>query len=368
MRIAKVLGVLIVVAALVVGGILAVKRKKEELKRLPVPKKPRVAVEVAPVKKSCVELTEHYTGKVVPVEQAVISTKIAGFIEYLPKSEGDRVKKGEVIVKIDASQIKSKIDSIKSQILAAEEEVAVKKKTFERNEFLFKHQVISEEAFDNSKLAYQVAEAKLKSLKAELAGLIDELSYAEIRAPFSGVITKRFKQAGDFVAPGMPIIQLENPSKGYKVLVNIPEEKLPDIASQRKAYLTFQGKKLSVKVRKIYPAVAQSGLAQVELFSRRSPFNLPSGSLIGVDLVVKRACGFVLPLDSLVTGKRKGVFVVEEGKLRFVPLKVLGTSKDWFVAKGNLRAGEKVVIGDPGLLLNLYSGEPVVVYANLGSK
>ncbi|NPA39591.1 MAG: efflux RND transporter periplasmic adaptor subunit [Thermodesulfobacteria bacterium] len=358
----------IVIITLVITGIFLVKKKKQELQKIPLPEKPKVMVRVAPVKKGTLTITEHYSGIILPRDEVVISTKLSGYITYLPKSEGDKVKEGEVIVKIDDSRIRNEIDSIKAQIFAVQEEVEVKKKIMERNEFLLKHEVISQEAFDNSKLAYEMAKARLEGLKAKLSQLVNDLIYANIRAPFSGIITKKFKQKGDFVAPGMPILKVENPSKGYKIIASIPQEKLVFIHPGTEVFAVFKGEKLKLKVSKVYPSVDKSGLSQVEILCKKSPFNLPSGTIIGLDIVIKKLKGFIIPVKALIRGKVPGVFVVCNKILKFVPLKVLGINKDLFVAKGNLRVGDKVVIGDPGLLLRLYSGEKVEIFNDKGKS
>ncbi len=352
---------ILIILLLAFGGFVLFKKRAEELKRAPKPFKPPIAVTVKKVKLGTLEIKEHYTGVLLPVKEVILATKVSGWIEQIAKDVGDRFKKGDLLVKVDSRELKAKLRALKSQLFGAEEELAVKKKIFLRNEVLLKHEAISQEAFDVSKMAFELAKSKVNALKDQISALEAQLSYSTIRAPFSGIVLAKLKNTGDFVAPGMPILKVLDPSKGYKLIINLPQEKVTYLKPGKKVYVKFGEKVIIKRIFKVYPETSPSGLASIEVRFKKSPFNLPVGSTIGVDVVFKRVKGFVLPIKSLVTGKRKGVYVFENGHLKFVPVKVLGISGGLFVAKGDLKPGDEVVVGDPGLLLRLYPGEKAIL-------
>ncbi len=294
-----------------------------------------------------------------PILSAKISTRLTGFIIKLTKYEGDPVKEGELLVEIEAKELYTRLVALKSELRAAQTELLTRKSIFLRNKELLAHEAISKEAFDLSKSAYCQAKSKLEQIKQEIASLNQDLSYARLTAPFSGFVIKRFKEPGELAVPGAPLLEIENPRAGYRLLVKIPQEKAPEIFPGAKAYINLGPKRMITLVFRIHPAVGDDGLATVEIRLKKVPFGLPSGSSVGVDLVLAEPEGFIVPLKALVSGKTKGVYVVRKGRINFVPVKVLGKTKDLLVCQGEFFPEEVVVLGDPGFLLRLHPGQKV---------
>ncbi|AEH44021.1 efflux transporter, RND family, MFP subunit [Thermodesulfatator indicus DSM 15286] len=352
--------ILLVVFLLIFGAFRVVKLKKETIQSVKPPQKIPLPVEVAKVTKGTLEIREHYLGTITPVHEANIATRISGYILRITKYEGDKVKKGELLVEIEAKDIEAKLGVLKTQLASAQTELLVRKGIFERNQKLLEHEAISQEAFDLSKAAYQAALARVEQLKQEIEAAKVNLSYAFIKAPFSGVVTRRFKNPGDMATPGAPLITLEDPKAGYRLLVNIPQEKAASIVPGDRVYISLGDRQKIAAVYKVYPAVSKEALATVEIRLKKRPFSLPSGASLGVDLVLANLEGLLLPAKALVPGKSQGVYVVEKGRLKFIPVRVLGQSKGQVVASGKLNEGDQVVVGDPGLLLRLYPGQKVI--------
>ncbi|WP_022853659.1 efflux RND transporter periplasmic adaptor subunit [Thermodesulfatator atlanticus] len=353
--------IIVAVALLVFGAIRLVKSKKEVLKKAPTPQKAPLPVKTALVHYGTLEISEHYLGTILPVEEANLSTRLSGYILRVTKYEGDEVKEGELLVEIEAKALYTKLASLKAALSAAQTEYLTRKSIFERNKVLLKHEAISQEAFELSKSALANALARVKQLKQEISATEKDLSYALIKAPFNGVVTKRFKNPGDLAMPGAPLLTIENPAKGYKILVKIPQEKAASLPSKAKAYLIFGSQQKTCQVYKVYPAVGPNALALVEIRTPRRPFGLPSGAQIGTNLVFSERKGFLVPLNALVPGKTKGLFVVKEDKLVFFPVTVLAIGKDKALVTGKLGENMPVVVGDPGLLLRLKPGQKVIM-------
>ncbi|OAG28016.1 efflux RND transporter periplasmic adaptor subunit [Thermodesulfatator autotrophicus] len=352
--------ILLVVFLLIFGALRVVNLKKEALKKVKPPQKVPLSVEVARVAKGTLEVRENYLGTIIPVHQANISTRISGYILKITKYEGETVKRGELLVEIEAKDIEARLGVLKTQLASAQTELLVRKGIFERNQKLLEHEAISREAFDLSKAAYQAALSKVEQLKQEIEAAKVNLSYAVIKAPFNGVVTRRFKNPGDMATPGAPIITLEDPKAGYRLLVNIPQEKAVSITPGAKVYLVLGDRQKIARVHKVYPAVSKEALATLEIRLKDRPFSLPSGASLGVEVVLATPNGFILPVKALVPGKSPGVYVLAKNGLKFVPVKVLGQNKGLMAVSGNLKEDERVVVGDPGLLLRLYPGQKII--------
>ncbi len=356
----KPLLVLLLVLLVAIGAFRLIKSKKAALNQIPPPIRAPLPVNTAQVREGRLELREHYLGTIVPLRAAQISTRLSGYVLKITKYEGDQVKRGELLVEIDSRSLKAKLAGLKAALRAAEGELLTREAIFKRNQRLLAHEAISQEAFDLSKSAFELAQAKVVELRQEIAATQADLSYACIHAPFSGVVTKRFKNPGDLATPGAPILTLEAPGAGYRVLVKVPQERAGLFSPGQTAYLLGNGQEEKAKVFRVYPAVGAEALATVEIRIPKRPFNLPSGASVGVDLVSLAPQGFILPLKALVQGEKPAVYVVRKGRLVLIPIRLKGQSKDQIVASGALKPGERVVIGDPGLLLRLHPGQRVL--------
>ncbi len=360
MKKSQLLLTILVILALVAGAARLVKMKKAALEKTPPPPKVPLPVKTALVKKGRLEIREHYLGTIRPLRSASLSTKLTGYLLKVTKYEGDPVKKGELLVEIEAKGLLTRLATLKAELNAAQSDLLTREAILRRNQKLLAHEAISQEAFDLSKSAFELAKARVVQLRQEMAAVKADLTYARITAPFSGVVTKRFKDPGDLATPGTPILELEDPQAGYRVLVKIPQEKAGLLARGTKAYLTLGKRRQAARVFRVHPAVGEEALATAEIRLKERPFGLPSGASVGVDLVFKEPEGFVLPLKALVPGKNPAVYVVREERLVLVPVEVLGQSADQVVLKGKLVPGEPVVVGDPGLLLRLHPGQRVI--------
>ncbi len=353
--------IVLMIFLLGIGAVGLVKTKRAVLKKTPLPAKAPFPVDTVLVRQGRLELREHYLGAIEPLQRATVSTRLTGYLLRVTKYEGDPVKEGELLAEIEARDLRARLARLKAELEAAKSELFTRKAIFDRDKKLLAHEAISQEAYDLSKNALQTAASRVEQLRQEIKAIQVDLSYARILAPFPGVVTKRFKDPGDLATPGAPILSLENPEGGYRLLIKVPQERAPRFVPGTKAYLLLGQKQLITHVYRVHPAVGPRALATVEIRLQSRPFGLPSGSKIGVELVSGAPEGFVLPLKALVHGKEPAVYTVREGRLVRVPVKVLGQSRDQIVVYGDLKPGEPVVVGDPGLLLRLYPGERVLV-------
>ena len=356
------LAVVIIIAA---AAIHVVKKKKKALSQLPTPKVASLPVEVARVKVGKLLVKEHYLGRIEPLISAKISSKVSGYLLSVTKYEGDPVKKGEVLAKIDDRPIREKISSLKAQIDAAKTAFLTKKHIFERDRILYKNKAISKEAFEISETNFKEAKARLETLKAELATAENDLLYTVIKAPFNGVVTARFKDPGNLVVSGAPILEVEKPNAGYRILVGVPQEKAAVFKPGALAVLIEGNKSLNARIYRVFPAVSPGELATVEIRLGQRPFGLPSGARVGVNLVTSEVEGAIVPLRALLENVNATyVFLAEpigNGTARIKPIEVsvLGRSGEKVAVSGPLKDSDLVVVAEESTLLRLYRGEVV---------
>lgn len=361
--------IIIVLVVLIIGflAFLKVKHRKEELKKLKPLAYAPLPVSVAQVKVGILPVTEHYLAEIVPVLSASISSKISGYLLKMDKYEGDSVKKGEIVAEIDSRQIKEKISAIKADIEGAKSDLLTKRHIYERNKILYRNKAMSREEYEISKSAYDLALSRLKRLMCELRSAEVDLSYTIIKAPFDGVVTKRLKEPGDLIVPGAPILEIEALQKGYRILVRVPQSHLSKLKVGDIAYIVQGKKKILAKIHSLHPAVETGSLATVEIRVKKRPFGLPTYGSVGVDLVIAKYSGAIVPLRSILENVSNSyVFVARAIKgniaeIHVVPVKILGRSGQLAVVKGDINSADKVVCADESILLRLHEGEKVYI-------
>jgi len=140
--------------------------------------------------------------------RAILSFKVSGPLVYLPVKEGDFVRKGQVIAQIDKRDFQTAVEAAYARCRQAEEQ-------FRRYKELYAKKQVSKADFDRYRAARDVA-------KAQLENAINALKDTTLRAPFSGVIAKRFVEPYQKVKAKEPIVFLQDISK-IEIVVNVPE-------------------------------------------------------------------------------------------------------------------------------------------------
>jgi len=363
----------LVAVILVVGGVALVKKKQGEIARLAKPQAPPPAVEVVPVAEGDLEVTVHYLGAIVPFTRSDISSRISGNILTIARREGDVVRQGEALVTIDDRELADRIVAVNAELLSTRQKLAgaqsvyeTQKSVYERDVTLQKAGAISQEALDRSRAALDSAKAAADAYEESLKGLAmntavarTQAGYARLAAPFDGVISRRWNEPGDLAVPGKPILTIEKRSP-YKVLAQVPQEELALIHPGTPVHLRNGDQRIEAAVNRVYPALGKNMLVTVEVITKSSPFNLPSDATVGMDLVIRRVKGLIVPEQAVVKGPRgASVCLVRDGVVHLLPVRLLGVGTGKAAVGGELHAGDRVAVAQENKLLTLGEGSRV---------
>ncbi len=185
-----------------------------------------MAVPVA-VKELQVESFNHYfevSGAIEAAKSAFISPEINGQIEKIYVEEGQRVKKGDMLAKLNTSVLESTISGIKTGLNLA---IVV----FDKQQKLWDKNIGSE-------IDYLTAKNAKEGLEDQLATLNAQLQLAFVKAPFDGIIDNISQKQGDLASPGMQLMQLVNLEKIY-INADVAETYLPVIKKGDRVDLSF---------------------------------------------------------------------------------------------------------------------------------
>ncbi len=369
---------IITIIGVIIGKIL-IKKRREALLSYPPPKVYPIPVEYTVAKEGSISETFHYVGEVLPYTYANVSTKVAGTVLKVYKREGEHFKKGELLAEIDSSQIESTVlalesekrakeallSGLKAQLKAAEIAAKNAKNEYEREKFLYERGAVPKEAVEKYENAYHRALSQVKTIKSKIGELklavkaieekkravASQLQYTEVRAIKDGTVAKIFLYPGAVAVPGRPIMRVFYDSDGFRVLVNAPPEEAKEI--EVGAPVKIEGKPIGV-VSKIYPAAdPKSGLYTVEVKLKRLD-GLKPAQTVRADLKGKAYSGIVLPYLSVLHMKDTDMVLKLKGtEVIPTPVKVLKQVNQWVVVSGNVKPGDKVVVGRESKLLEV---------------
>ena len=305
----------------------------------------------------------------------VLSPQIQGTALAVGPRAGAAVKRGELLVRIDARIIASNLSALEHQRAAALADADYTVKQQARFDVLRANGNVSQAQTDQVHTAADSARAKARSLADQIAALRVQLGYGDIRAPQDAVVTERMVEMGDTVVPGKPVYRL-TAGEGMVVRVNLPAANLAQVQVGDTLVLQQGDASLSMPIARIAPAVNTAGLGTVEADAPTAPFGLPSGSTVTATI---RTAGsgetLTVPVAAVVgsgTGAHvmafvSGIKLGEPSLLHRVPVQVLQEGGMRAAVRGALQPGDRVVVGQTAVLAQLRDGDTAIAAASMGA-
>ncbi|MFA6152205.1 MAG: efflux RND transporter periplasmic adaptor subunit [Chitinophagaceae bacterium] len=168
------------------------------------------------------------SGKVEAENSANLSTRMMGYVTKVSVKVGDKVNAGQLLLSINNTDLLAKKAQVDASILQATAAYNNAKKDYDRFVNLFAQQSASQKELDDMTARFEMAKAALEGAKQMKNEVMAQFSYANITAPFSGVVTNTFVKEGDMANPGMPLISIEGASK-LQVIAMVSESDISGI-------------------------------------------------------------------------------------------------------------------------------------------
>jgi RND family efflux transporter MFP subunit len=356
----RIVMVVLLLAVLVAGAMLVV-HKRRAIALLPTPASPPVPVATATVKDGSVADTIQTVALVQSDRTSTVAAQVPGAILELRSREGDRVKKGQLIARIDGRVLQDAAEAARARFSAAEEDLIKQQTIFERDKSLNESHDIPRQTFDVSKAQLELSRANKVVARQTYESALTSRTYADVTAPYAGVITARLVEPGDIAAPGKPLFSLQ--VQGHvRMLSKVSQDVLPRLQIGGAVAFSVNGQTLNARVTRIYPALDVTRLGVVETELEAAPFNLPPGAIVAASYSAAPASGLVVPSMALLQGLKETLVVrVQGGVTEAVPVTVTGRNASEAIVVGALSPGQALVVGLPSELMALSSGSRVVV-------
>ena len=288
-----------------------------------------------------------YTGTFQPEKESKISAEIQGKINQFLVKEGDIVKTGQPLIILDNSLLKLELESINIQIKDLESDVKRYKSLAESDAI--------------KGIQLEKAQTGLKSAKVKRAITLDKIGKTSIKAPFSGIITAKLSELGNYAAPGMPLVQLTDISK-LKFCINVAETALDLLESGKSHDIyadAFPNLKLSGKMILIGSKANMSNHFPVEFEIENTPdFKLKSG-MFGEVLILKNSTNKLIsiPASAIVGGSSDAqVYLIKNNKAVLQKITVADKFQDKAIISKGLKEGDVIVTEG---FINLFVGANV---------
>ena len=303
------------------------------------------------------------SGKVETVQNATLSTRIMGYVTNVYVNVGEKVSKGQLLLSINNTDILAQKAQVNASIIEATAAYKNAEKDYNRYTVLFKENSVSQKELDDITANYEMSKARLEAANQQKNQVNAQLSYANITAPFSGVITSKNIDKGDMANPGMPLISIETPDN-FQVIAMVPESEITSIKKGTNVTVIIKStnEQVSGKITEVSPSSEKTGgqfLVKVHL--DKSNVKLLSGMYTSVQFPKEKTTDnkatsnlTLVPESALVKkGQLTGIYTIgnmDIAILRWLRIgKVYGTNVE--VLSG-LSANEQFIVWADGKLFN----------------
>jgi RND family efflux transporter MFP subunit len=322
---------------------------------------PPARVRVGEVRSGSIEAQWSFLGDVSALQHARLASGASGEVRRVLVRVGDRVKRGDLLLEVDPSLAAARVRAAAASKQAGSAELERAQRDAERLSVAGPDIAAAaeiEQATSEKKRA--VAErGRLKAAEAEARA---ELGRHRVTAPFDGVIAARRVDEGDWVDPGVEVIELVDDGDVH-VLASVPPDVARYLSAGDKATLARKGEAVQATIRGIVRALdAESRTVRLRLIPDEPASWLLPGAAVDVLLTVQRSeeGALVVPRDALVYGIASLKVVKSvDGKAEPVPVEVVARGRDEVLIRAEgLAAGDLVVTRGNE---RVFPGQPLIV-------
>lgn len=340
------------------------------------------------------------SGEVKPKKNINISAHVPGRIIKIGVIEGQEVKVGDFLLKLDSTQYEANVDrdraliqAYQSQLIQAETRLKREQNNYDRQKKLFESQLISQEQLESAKVEHDIARAEVQSIRhqiqqaeASLKSTLDSLSKTVYNSPIEGIITSLRVEEGEVAVigtmnnPGTVLLTIADLSE-MEVEVEVDETDVIGVRLGQRADIRVDALPNQVldgtvseigssAIDKLTTTQQESRDYEVKITLNNPPKSLKPGLSASADIITAEKSGVLaVPISTLVLREREsdnpakkekkeeeGVYVVESGRAKFVPVTKGIMGGLLIEITSGLKEGQEVIVGPYGALRELKDG------------
>ncbi len=315
--------------------------------------RPALSVTVATVATHPMQRSVAVSGSVAAWQEIPVGAEVNGLaIKDVLVDEGDKVKKGQLLAKLNDTVLRAQLSQQEANVDAARAAFVQAQADLKRSQDLRKKGVVSAQAQDSARASAQTAAATLMARQGALEETQARLDQTRITAPANGYISSRSAVIGQIVSAGTELFRIVRDSQ-LELQADVPETQLPELRAGFKAKVTADGiKPVEGTIRLVSPSVdARTRLGKVYVTLPKDSGFRP-GMFARATIKAAPIDGIVVPQESIAYRDGKsGVFVVDaENQVSFREVETGARQGDQAEILSGLKPGEEVVVKGAGLL------------------
>jgi len=311
------------------------------------------------------------TGSVQPERKADLRAEISSVVLQVFKENGETVKRGDLLVRLDDTSIKDSLHSAEESERAAIQAFDQAERQFQRLKTLRASGMTSTQQLEDAEIRRNNSQSDLVAAKARTVQARQQLQRTEVRAPFDGVVSERKVSSGDTAQIGKELVKVIDPgSLRFEGLVSADKVNNVKVGQAVRFHLNGYGdEEFSGKVKRIDLA-ANATTRQVEVLVTFNDNARPRVSGLYAEGMIEAASMQTLMIASSALvreGDKAYAWLVKDGSIKKTPLNVgeRDSRHGDYVVRGGLSEGDKI-IRNP--IATLKDGQKVKMVASAESK
>ncbi|MBI5450306.1 MAG: efflux RND transporter periplasmic adaptor subunit [Gammaproteobacteria bacterium] len=306
-------------------------------------------------------ISEHYTttGTLIADERVDIAARVMGFIHTIHVKEGQRVTKGQLLLTIDPTETQTQVSEAQARQSQAQARYAEAEADYQRFKALFEQQLVAIDHFRKIELAYRLAGQELHAAQSLADRSQVQLDYTSIRAPVSGIVVGKYKEAGDMATPGTPLLTVEN-TRQIMVRTYVKEDRIRDITLGDNVELEVEAARLHGHgtVTQVVPSGDPVTFSYLVKITPESTTGLSPGMFARVIFTTGSSAALTIPQTALVhRADLTGVYSIDRDNIAHYRMVRTGRSiDDRIEVLSGITAGDRIIVHST---LPIHSGDRI---------
>ena len=244
------------------------------------------------------------SGALKAVNSAIVKARVPGELQGLTLREGDSVKAGQIIARIDASEYQARVRQAQQLASSAKAQIDIARRSFDNNRSLVEQGFISKTALDTSTASLAAAEASYQAAVAGAEVATKSLDDTVLRAPISGLISQRLAQPGERVGVEARIVEIIDLSR-LELEASLSASESIDVRVGQSALLQIEGATQTVNARvvRVNPSAVAGSRAVLVYLAVEASAGLRQGLFAQGTIATTRLQTLALPLSAIRTDK-----------------------------------------------------------------
>ena len=295
------------------------------------------------------------TGSLMPLTEATVKAKVAGELVAVTVREGESVKQGQLLARIDPTEVQARVAARQAEVAATKAQLVWAEKNRNQQKALLDKSFISQSAFDNIQSNYDVAIARQHAAEAELVVARKSLGDAVLVAPFSGIVSLRHAQPGERVALDAKVVSIVDLSR-LQLEASVPPAAIGQVQIGQAMNFRVEGfgeREFAGRIERINPA-ATAGSRSISVYAViDNREGLLRGGMFAQGALTLSSVGGALAVPASAVREEIGqtfVYAIEDGLIK----------------RKNVKVGAPDAAGRVQVLDGLAAGDRIV-RVNLGS-